>query len=234
MAYKRRPWTLLPHGQLTKIEDNLWAVENNIPGARFPRRMSIIRLKNSSLLFFHAIPIDDTTIAEIKSLGYPEFLVIGHDQHAMDAEAFREKLGLKAYCPKDCEAKSRERVEISGTLSDIPHDDSIDILSLPGTKHGEAAIVVKSPNGHVSLLVSDVIMNVPKEEAGLPFRIFGFTGGPKIVPAFRRLFVKDKDSVKKALNEWANTPGLSRLVPFHGHIIETNAAAAVRGAAAAL
>jgi len=196
--------------------------------------MSIIRLKNSSLLFFHAIPIDDTTIAEIKSLGYPEFLVIGHDQHAMDAEAFREKLGLKAYCPKDCEAKSRERVEISGTLSDIPHDDSIDILSLPGTKHGEAAIVVKSPNGHVSLLVSDVIMNVPKEEAGLPFRIFGFTGGPKIVPAFRRLFVKDKDSVKKALNEWANTPGLSRLVPFHGHIIETNAAAAVRGAAAAL
>ena len=77
-------------------------------------------------------------------------------------------------------------------------------------------------------------MNVPKEEAGLPFRFFGFTGGPKIVPAFRRLFIKDKSVVKKALSEWANIPGLSRLVPFHGHIIETNAAGAVRDAAVSL
>lgn len=232
---KKRPWTVLPHSKLQKLDDNLWTIENDVPGARIPRRMCIIKRADGSLLFFHAIPLDDTTLAEIRAWGKPTYLVVGHDQHTMDAEAFREKLGLKAFGPKECEKKLRERVTLTGVLEDIPLDPSMDILSVPGTTHGETAIVLRSGDGsRVSLIVSDVIHNTPKEATSFIFRLLGFSGGPKVVPAFRLLFIKNKAVLKEALMRWAETPNLKRLVPFHGTIVEHDARGAIQSAAANL
>ena len=44
MAEKpKRPWTVLEHSKLQKIDDNLWGIESYVPGARIPRRMCIIK-----------------------------------------------------------------------------------------------------------------------------------------------------------------------------------------------
>ena len=236
MAKPKRPWTVLPHSTIQKIDDNLWAVENNVPGTRIGRRMCIIKRTDGSLLFFHAIPLDDAALKEVQAWGRPAFLVVGHDQHMVDAEAFREKLALKLYGPKECIVKVQARGTTTGTLEDIPADPSMDIVSVPGTKHGEVAIVLRSGNGtRVSLLVSDVMHNTHKEDTSFFFRILGFTSDAlKIVPAFRLLFIKSKAVLKDALRRWADIPNLKRLVPFHGRIVENDAAAAIRAAAAKL
>lgn len=236
MAEKaKRPWIVLPHSALQKIDDNLWAIENNVPGTSIGRRMCIVKRSDGSLLFYHAIPLDEQTLAEVKAWGTPKYLVVGHDQHMIDTHAFAEKLGLKVYGPKKSEAKMRTRAAVEGTLEDITADPTMDLVSVPGTSHGEASIIVRSGGGaRVSILVSDVIQNNPPEKIAFIFRLLGFAGGPKVVPVFRMLFLKDKVAVKETFLKWAALPNLKRLVVFHGTIVENDAAGALRSVAARL
>src|SRR4051794_2282138 len=104
MAKARRGWIVTKHGPLQKIDENLWAVEGDVPGVPIKRRMCIARMVDGSLAFIHAIPLDDATLQEVHSLGRPAHLVVGHHQHCIDASPFQEKLGLRVYGPKACEA----------------------------------------------------------------------------------------------------------------------------------
>ncbi len=228
MAHK--PWAPVQHSPLIQIDDNLWAVEDTLGPVH--RRMCIIKRSDGSLLFFHAVPVDDATLAAIKSLGEPKYLVVGHHQHAVHAHAFQEKLGLKAYGPKKVSKDMNKRFRLDGGLEDIPTDPTMDCVAVPGSRFDETAIVVRSGGGsRTSILFSDVIQNNPKESLLLPFRLLGFGGGPKVVPMYRLLFTSDKKLTKEALEAWAQLPGLTRLVPFHGTITDTDPAAALRTAA---
>jgi hypothetical protein len=232
MAKEKRGWIVTKHGPLQKLEDNLWCVDGDVPGVPIKRRMCIIRMQDGSLLFFHAIPVDDATLEQIKALGKPAYLVVGHDQHAIDANAFQQKLGLKAYGPAACEAKLRERFDLTGTLETFPKDATVTVESVPGTKYGETVVTVRS-GGRTSLLFADVIQNSPKEATSLLFRMMGFAGGPKVVWLFRKLFMKDRSALKSALDKLAGQPNL-RIVPFHGAIVENDGSKALSEAAAAL
>src|SRR3954467_15539167 len=115
-----RPWIVTRHDPIEKLEDNLWAVQGDVPGIPFKRRMFIIKRSDGTLMFFGmAIPLEDELLAEITAWGRPSFLVVTHDQHMIDARGFAEKLGLKVYGPKPCEAKMRARVELAGVLEDV-------------------------------------------------------------------------------------------------------------------
>ena len=198
--------------------------------------MFIIKRSDGTLMFFGmAIPLEDELLAEVTAWGRPSILVVTHDQHMIDARPFAEKLGLKVYGPKPCEAKMRARVEIAGMLEDVPADPNVQITAVAGAKTGEPAVIVKSDGGRrVSLLVSDVLQNNPKGSLGLLPRIMGFGGGPKVVPVFKMMFLKDKAALKRQMTEWAEMPGLARLVPCHGDAVTSGAAEALRAAAAAL
>jgi len=225
-----------PHDPIEKIEDNLWAVQGDVPGIPFKRRMFIIKRSDGTLLFFGmAIPLEDDLLAEIKAWGRPSILVVTHDQHMIDARAFAEKLGLKVYGPRACAAKMRQRAEIAGMLEDVPPDPNVQITSVAGAKTGEPAVIVKSDAGRrVSLLVSDVLQNNPKTSLGLLPRMMGFGGGPKVVPVFKMMFVNDKPALRQQLSEWAEMPGLARLVPCHGDAVMSGAADALKAAAASI
>ncbi len=233
MPKEKRGWIVTKHGPLQKIDENLWVVDGDVPGVPIKRRMCIIKMVDGSLLFFHAIPLDEATLEQVKALGRPAYLVVGHDQHCIDARSFQEKLGLRAYGPKAREDKLRERIELAGTLEDFPSDANVTVESVPGTKLGEAMITVRSGD-RVSLLFSDVIQNNPKETTALLFRLMGFGGGPKVVWVFRKLFVKDRPRLKTAVENWSGLPGLRRIVPFHGTIVENGASNALADAAASL
>ena len=230
---EQRPWAVTPHNPIEKIDDNLWAVEAKMPGMPIRRRMCIVKRSDGTLLFFHAIPLDDAELDEIRAWGKPAYLVVGHDQHMVDAHAFKEKLGLKLYGPKERKEQINMRSPLDGTLEDIPSDPSVSIQSVPGSKLGEAVAIVSSGGGaRVSLLFCDVIQNSPGSMTALPFRLLGFSGDhPKVVPTFRLLFTSDRAALKKALMNWADMQNLTRIVPFHGTIVETGAAAALRTAA---
>jgi hypothetical protein len=86
----------------------------------------------------------------------------------------------------------------------------------------------------MSVLVSDVLQNSPRESLGLLPRLIGFSGGPKVVPVFKMMFLTDKPALKRQLAEWAEMPGLVRLVPCHGDSVTSGAAAALKAAAASI
>ena len=233
---KNRAWAVTPHAELEKIDDNLWAVEGKLPGAPIMRRMSIIKRSDGSLLFYHAIPLEDNLLDEIRAWGKPAFLVVGHNNHMVDAHAFREKLRLKLYGPKKSAEKIAARTTLDGTLEDIPADPNVLVVSCPGTKEGEPVAIVKSGGGtRVSLLFCDAVQNNPAETLPFIFRLIGFASvSPKVVPLFRLLFMSNRAELKQALLKFADTPNLSRIVPFHGAITNERAAEALRSAANAL
>ena len=195
--------------------------------------MSIARRSDGALVFFHAIPLDDKVLAEVRALGRPAYLVVGHHQHAIDAHAFAERLGLKIFGPKRVEAGLRERCDLAGALEDLPADSAVSVESLPGSKLGEAVMVVKSGDRQ-SVLFCDAIQNNPPQKLNLVFRLLGFSGGPKTPPIFRMLFLEDKAAMRAAFERLAALPGLRRIVPCHGTVVEGGAVEALKAAAAAL
>lgn len=236
MAKSARPWIVTRHDPIEKLEENLWTVHGDVPRIPFTRRMFIIKRSDGSLMFYGtAIPLDDASLAEVTAWGRPALLVVPHDQHMIDARPFAEKLGLRVYGPKACEAKMRERAELAGLLEDLPADPTVEVTPVAGTKTGEPAIIVRSAGGQrVTLLVADAIQNNTKGSMGLLPRLMGFAGGPKVVPVFKLLFTKDRAALKQQIGSWGDLPGLVRVVPCHGDAVAEGAGAALKAAAAAL
>ena len=139
-----RPWIVTRHDPIEKLEDNLWSVCGDVPGIPFTRRMFIIKRADGSLMFFGmAIPLEEAALAEVTAWGRPAILVT-HDQHMIDAWLFSEKLGLRVYGPKACEAKMRARAEMTGTREDVPARPHHRIAPVDGAKTGEPAVIVPS------------------------------------------------------------------------------------------
>lgn len=229
----RRTWTVTPHGPIEKIDDNLWAVSSPVPGLGSHRRMSIVRRTDGALLFYNAVPMDERSLDEIRAWGIPRFLVVTHDQHMIDGDAFRQRLGLAVHCPSVSIDKVRARTEVTGTIDDLPPDPSCRWDAAVGTKTNEPVLFVRSGGERVSMVTSDVFQNNAAAATPLMFRLMGFVG-PRTPPLYKLLFVKDKPALRAAMERWARTPDLARIVPSHGDVVDTDPAGVLHRAAAAL
>lgn len=232
MRRTERPWIVTPHGPIVKHEANLWSVEGTLPGASIPRRMSMARRRDGSIVFYHPIPLDEPALAEVRAWGTPRELVVAHVHHGMDAAAFAAKLGLRIYGPRGDAARMRARWDMAGTLEDLPPDPDVAFESVAGTTVGEPVEIVRS-DGRVSLVFSDAIQH-HRDTARLVFRLIGFRGEPRVVPLFRLLFTSDRAALRADLLRLADLPGLARLIPCHGAVVEADSAGALRRAALAL
>jgi hypothetical protein len=237
MTRRPRPWTVLPHGPLERLDENLHAIEGDVPGiAGLRRRMAIVRRADGGLLFFNAVPVDEETLGRIRKLGTPAMLVVPQALHMIDAHAFRERLGVKVYAPAVARRVVAERVEVDGAFEDIPADPAVAIVAVAGFKTGEGLAIVRSA-GRVSLVVADVVLNVPHGPglAGLLFRVLGMTGDRPRLPAPIRLRVlRDPGALRVQLEELARIPGLARIVPSHGPVVEGDPAQVLREIAKSL
>ena len=81
-------WKVLPHGQLTKVDDNVWTVTGTIhmPVGDFERRMTVARLRDGGLVVYSAIALDEPQMARLDSLGRMAWLVVPGDDHRLDAK----------------------------------------------------------------------------------------------------------------------------------------------------
>ena len=232
-----RPWTVLPHGPLEQIDDNLHAIEGDVPGIPgLRRRMAIVRRADGSLLFFNAVPVGEETIARIRMLGKPGMLVVPNPLHMIDAHAFRKRLGVRVYGPGAKRTAVAERVEVDGAFEDIPADPVVSVVAVAGFRTGEGMAVVRSA-GRVSIVVADVVLNVPHGPGarGLLFRLLGFTGDrPKLPAPVRLRALRDPRALRVQLEELARIPGLARIVPSHGAIVDRDPAGVLREIAASL
>jgi hypothetical protein len=222
-----RPWTVTRHRPLEKLEDNLWALDADMHGrAPFNRRMAIVKLADGRLVFFNPVPMDDAALAEVRAWGQPAFLVVPHGMHKTDTHPFRAKLGVKVVTPASARARVEKLAPVDGDLDLVPADPGLTVETVGGSK-GEAIFIVKSGD-RTSLVFADLYMHIPPP---VPFfmRLMGWSGQPQIAPfMWRRFFMKDRKAVHAYVERLAALPGLVRLVPTHGPIVETDAAGLLR------
>src|SRR5262249_6414774 len=230
MAKSLRPWTVLARGPLRSLDDNLWCIDDDVPGVRvLTRRMIIARCTDGKLVFFNAIPVGDETLAAVRALGTPAHLIIPNRFHTIDAAAFRDKLGLKAYGPPKSIDEVCRNLDVA-PYADLPADAAIGIHTVDGFKTGEAVLVVKT-GPRASVVVSDLLTNVRHGSgfAGFFFKLLGFTGdAPKLPKPVKMRVLSDAAAVRALLDKLADTPGLARVIPTHGEIIAKAPAAALR------
>jgi len=240
VAKPPRPYLVTRHDPLEQIDDNLWAVDGDVPGfpagANFHRRMSIVRLSDGRLLFHNAVPVDDATLARITAQGKPALLVLQNHLHMIDGDAFRQRLGLSVYVSQTARAEVSARTPVAGTLDTLAPDPAFSVVPLPSSRLGESALVVHS-GPRASLVLCDIVTNVPNPPGliGLLFRVFGFTGpAPKLPTVVRLRAFPDKALLRADLERLAATPGLCRVVPSHGPVIADDPAGALRRIAASV
>jgi hypothetical protein len=231
---KPRPWIVTRHDPIEELDDNLWAVNGDVPdfpaGTGMPRRMCIIKLGDGRLAFHNAVPLEDGALAKVRSWGRPSILIVPNQFHAIDARAFQEKLGLAVFTSKTVLEKVRAMVPGASPLEELPQDPALEFHTLAGTKFGEPALAVKS-GPRASLLFCDAFQNSRPGTSfgGFMFKLLGFTGeGPRTPPFYKLRAVSDKAALKQDLLRLADTKGLARLVPSHGLIVSRDPAATLR------
>ena len=85
-------WEVLPHGKLTEVDENILTVTGEIHmPMKFPRRMTVVRLRDSNLVVFSAIALDEDEMHALEAYGQPAYLVVPNDHHRLDAKIWKQR-----------------------------------------------------------------------------------------------------------------------------------------------
>jgi hypothetical protein len=193
--------------------------------------MTVVKRLDGTLLFYNAIPVDDATLAKLRELGTPAQLILPNRYHAIDAAAFAHRLALTAFCPAVAVEPLASQLTCQ-PITAFPLDASLQLFSVAGFKTHEVVLITGK-----TLLVADLLTNVPHAGGfnGLMMRLVGFSGPKPMLPRPVRLRVgRDLAAVGALMRELAAVDRLSRIIPSHGDIIETNAREALREASLVL
>lgn len=225
-------WRHLPHGPLERLESNLWTVEGRVPGMTIPRRMVVARRRDGRLVIHSAVSLDDAGMAELESLGEPAFLLVPSRVHRMDAPAWAGRYpGMQVLAPRGALAAARKVVRVDGTYADHPADPDVELVpELAGVRAAEGAMIVRS-DGRASLALCDALFNLPHQPGFTGFllrHVTSSTGGPRVSRLFRVAAVRDGRAFREHLARLAETPGLVRVLPAHGAIVDDGRAGLLR------
>jgi hypothetical protein len=220
-------WTVLPHGKLARLDDNLLSVTGDLhmPVGDFPRRMTVVRLQDGRLVVYSAIALDEAEMQALEAFGEPTFLIVPNDIHRMDAKIWKDRYPeLQVIAPLGVRKKVAEVVPVSTTAPSFG-DPQVQFVTVPGTEEHEAALLVKTWSG-TTLVVNDLIWNLDDRPGfgGWLFRVMGFTGQEPRIPTLVELReIKDKQALRGQLERWARIPDLNRIIVSHGKIVTRDA-----------
>lgn len=211
-------WTVLDHGPLEKLSENLWRVDGTMPGGKVKRVMTIARMKDGRLFIHNAIALEEPLMAEIEAFGTPASIVVPNGFHRQDAKIFKDRYPSAAvYTPRKAMKKVGQIVPVTGDYDAAPKDDDVRLAHLDGCNGSEGVLEVKSKDG-VTVVFNDMVCNMPKL-SGLPAFFLGPTGQPSVPRFARWMFVKDKRAFLRQLESWAK-PDLARIICGHGPMLK--------------
>ncbi len=136
MSAPFKTWTVLPHGKLTAVSPDILTVvgEIHMPLGEFPRRMTVVRLKDRRLVIFSAIALEEDEMAKLEAFGRPAFLIVPSERHRMDAPAFRDRYpDLIVIAPPGAREKVAQVVHVDDIGADFG-DPAVTLMVVPGTK----------------------------------------------------------------------------------------------------
>lgn len=224
-------WTVLEHGPLRQLQDNLHYVDGALRGMPLRRCMNVAHMASGGLVIHNAVALDEATMAKLDALGPVEYILVPSGLHRLDAPNFHKRYPeARILCPSGARKKVEAVVPVDGDYEDFPKDADVQLHTLEGLKGAEGVMLVRS-GAELSMVFNDVLFNVSRESGGFLLWMLGATGGPKVEWLVRFLYVKNKSALRADLERLARLDGLCRLVPGHGDIIEDNAAEALRFAA---
>ena len=238
MTRPNEHWNVLPHGKLTPMDDGMLTVEGRIkmPLMDLPRRMTVVRVHDSRLDVWSAIALDDAAMATFEAFGRPAFLVVPNDHHRLDAKAWKNRYPeLKVIAPEGAREKIADVVAVDTTSPDFG-DPGVTFVTVPGTSAHESALVVRRERG-TTLVLNDLVGNIHAASGidGWLLRLAGFAGDDAQIPRVVKMaLVKDAADLRAQLLEWAELPGLRRIIVSHGDPIESEPRRTLRDLAASL
>lgn len=229
MASTFNDWTVLPHGPLTVLHDDLLCVSGMLrmpPMGEVDRRMTVVRLSHGRLIIYSAIALDEPRMAELEAFGTPAYLIVPNDIHRMDARPWKDRYPLLAViAPAGARKKVEAVVPVDGSTVDFG-DPSVRFITVPGTGEREGALVVKNAEG-TTLVLNDIIFDLKNRPGikGWLFKTIGMTGDePHLPPLVKLRQVENESALKAQLEHWSRLPDLKRVIISHGGIIENDAA----------
>jgi hypothetical protein len=229
-------WTVLPHGPLEQLEENLWRAEGTIPGMALKRVMTLARLDSGDLVVHNPVALDETSMRTVDSLGRVAFLVIPNGWHRLDLRPFRQRYpNAKVLAPSGSHAKVAVVEPSVADLSALPADPNVSLAVVEGTKQLEAVMVVKAGSG-TTVVFADAVFNMPHLTGTHGFvlrHITGSSGGPRVSRVARLFLVKDRTAFAAHLERLA-TPDLRRVIVAHHQPITDDPAGTLRRVAASM
>ena len=227
MAKVSSEWTVREHGELEALSDNLWRVEGTVPGMALRRVMTVARTRAGKLVLHSAIALDEQRAKQLEALGEFADLLVPNGFHRLDAAAYKKRYpALRVFAPRGSRAKVEQVVKVDGTYEDFPNDESVRLLTLPGTGEAEGAMLVFSSDG-VSVVLNDVVFNMDKPKSPLGFlltTLLGSAPGPRVSRLAKLALVKDKRALRSELERLGAMPELVRLVVSHDKVAKGGAA----------
>jgi hypothetical protein len=233
-----KQWTVLPHGKLTEVDENILTVvgQLHMPLADLPRRMTVTRLKDGRLVVFSAISLDEDEMASLEQYGRPAFLIVPNDIHRLDAKTWKDRYpAMQVITPEGSRAKVEEVVPVDAVTPKFD-DPNVIFITVPGTRRREAALLIHTYTG-TTLVLNDLVGNIRGEAGfgGWLLRIAGFAGDEAQIPRVVKMaMVEDKNALRAQILQWADIPSLQRILVSHGSVIAEDPRQTLRELAASL
>lgn len=216
-------WTVLPHGKLERLDDNLLTVQGTLsmPFGEVKRRMTVVRLASGKLVIYSAMALDEAEMSVLEAFGTPAHLVVPNALHRLDVKAWKSRYPtIEVITPPAARTKVERLVPVDRTDADFG-DPSVRYVVIRGTGDRDSALEVHGPGG-TTLVLNDLVFNQHKQPGfgGWLMEKLGATGDRPHIPGFVKLReVVDADALRAELERWARLPNLRRILVSHGSII---------------
>ncbi|HUQ04425.1 MAG TPA: hypothetical protein VM261_18120 [Kofleriaceae bacterium] len=197
------------------------------------RRMVILRMGNGSLAVHSAVCCNPETLASIEALGPVRWIIVPSGHHRMDAPAWKARFpDARVVAMPDSQKRVGQVVAVDGDYGALPVG-GVTWQALDGVP-SEGVFLHRAPDGAVTAIFNDAFMNLPASLPGFKgwvVKMMGSTGGPKVTRTAKYFIVKNRPAYAAHLRRLADTPGLARVIPGHGDVVASDAAAALHRAA---
>lgn len=233
MRAAHESWTVLPHGPIEKLTENLWRVEGSLPNMPLKRVLTIARMKDGRLVLHNAVALDDDGMKQVEAWGEPAYLVVPNGYHRLDAKVFKQRYPkIVVVAPAGSRAAVEKVVSVEQTYDEFVGDDTVALEHAEGVRRAEGVMRVRSLDG-TTLVFNDLVFNLPHGKGlfGLIFRAIGSTGGPRVTRISKLMVVKDKAATRAWLRKLAEDPALVRVIVSHGAPIAHEAREVLRAVA---
>jgi len=217
-----RPWTVLENSPIEELEENVWEVAGAVPGMAIGRRMTAIKLSDGGVVVHNAICLREEEQRRLEAWGPVRYLIVPNGWHRLDAHAYAERYpDAKVLCPNAARRRVEKVVRVDGGFDLIPSDPALTVETLDGSSSQEAVFVARSGD-RTTLVFNDTVMNFGKIPGvmGWVYDLIGSTGGPKVTPLTRMVSVSDRRALHAHLERLATLPGITRVIPGHGGIVQ--------------